>query len=94
MARGYAKVLRRAERLIYLEDQYMWSPHIARLLADALHRNPRPHVMVVVPRHPDVDGRFALPPNQVGRVQAIEVCERAAPTGCTSTTWRTTTTPR
>lgn len=79
VARGYAKVLRRAERLIYLEDQYMWSPHIARLLADALHRNPRLHLIVVVPRHPDVDGRFALPPNQVGRVQAIEVCERAAP---------------
>ncbi|MHA6620808.1 phospholipase D family protein [Pseudonocardia sp. DLS-67] len=79
VARGYAKVFRRAERLIYLEDQYMWSPHIARLLADALHRTPRLHVMVVVPRHPDVDGRLALPPNQVGRMQAIEVCERAAP---------------
>jgi phosphatidylserine/phosphatidylglycerophosphate/cardiolipin synthase-like enzyme len=32
-----------------------------------------------VPRHPDVDGRFALPPNQVGREQAIELCRRAAP---------------
>jgi phosphatidylserine/phosphatidylglycerophosphate/cardiolipin synthase-like enzyme len=79
VARGYRKALRRAQRLVYLEDQYMWSPHIARLLAEALRRNPRLHLMVVVPRHPDVDGRFALPPNQVGRVQAIEVCERAAP---------------
>ena len=32
----------------------------------------------MVPRHPDVDGRFALPPNQVGRQQAIETCRQAA----------------
>ncbi len=79
VARGYGKVLHRAQRLVYLEDQYMWSPHIARLLAEALRRTPGLHLMVVVPRHPDVDGRLALPPNLVGRVQAIEVCERAAP---------------
>ena len=79
VARGYGKVLRRAQRLVYLEDQYMWSPHIARLLAEALDRSPQLHLVVVVPRHPDVDGRFALPPNQVGRLQAIEVCEKAAP---------------
>ncbi|TQM14270.1 phospholipase D family protein [Pseudonocardia kunmingensis] len=79
VARGYAKVLRRARRLVYLEDQYMWSPHIAELLADALRRSPELHLVVVVPRHPDVDGGFALPPNQVGRLQAIEVCHRAAP---------------
>jgi phosphatidylserine/phosphatidylglycerophosphate/cardiolipin synthase-like enzyme len=78
VARAYAKVLRRARRLIYLEDQYMWSPHIARLFADALRRSPDLHLIVVVPRHPDVDGRFALPPNQVGRLQAIEGCRRAA----------------
>ena len=79
VARGYAKAFRRARRLIYLEDQYMWSPHIARLLADALRRNPGLHLVVVVPRHPDVDGRFALPPNHVGRVEAIEVARKAAP---------------
>jgi phosphatidylserine/phosphatidylglycerophosphate/cardiolipin synthase-like enzyme len=79
VARGFAKVLQRARRLVYLEDQHMWSPHIARLLAEALHRSPQLHLLVVVPRHPDVDGRFVLPPNQVGRLQAIEVCERAAP---------------
>jgi phosphatidylserine/phosphatidylglycerophosphate/cardiolipin synthase-like enzyme len=79
VARGYAKALRRAERLVYLEDQYMWSPHIARLLADALRRSPRLHMVVVVPRYADVDGRFALPPNQVGRLQALDMCRKAAP---------------
>jgi phosphatidylserine/phosphatidylglycerophosphate/cardiolipin synthase-like enzyme len=79
VARGYAKALRRARRLVYLEDQYMWSPHVARLLADALRRSPDLYLIVVVPRHPDVDGRLALPPNQVGRLQALEVCHKAAP---------------
>jgi phosphatidylserine/phosphatidylglycerophosphate/cardiolipin synthase-like enzyme len=79
VARGYGKAFRRARRLIYLEDQYMWSPHIARLLADALRSNPELHLVVVVPRHPDVDGRFALPPNEVGRLEAIQVTRKAAP---------------
>ena len=64
VARGYRKAFRRARRLMYVEDQYMWSPHIARLLADALTSNPELHVIVVVPRHADVDGRFALPPER------------------------------
>lgn len=79
VARGYAKALRRARRLIYLEDQYMWSPHIARLLAEALSANQQLHLVVVVPRYPDVDGRLALPPNKVGRMEALQVCRRAAP---------------
>jgi phosphatidylserine/phosphatidylglycerophosphate/cardiolipin synthase-like enzyme len=79
VARGYSKAVIRARRLIYLEDQYMWSPHIARLLADALRDSPELHLVVVVPRHPDVDGRWALPPNQVGRLEAIEVTRKAAP---------------
>jgi phosphatidylserine/phosphatidylglycerophosphate/cardiolipin synthase-like enzyme len=78
VARGYGKAFRRARRLMYIEDQYMWSPHIARLLADALQSNPELHIIVVVPRHPDVDGRFALPPNEVGRMEAIEVVQKVA----------------
>jgi len=78
VARGYSKALGRSRRLVYLQDQYMWSPHIARLLADALRRSPRLHLVVVVPRHSDVDGRFSLPPNQVGRLEALEVCRREA----------------
>lgn len=79
VAHGYSKALRRATRLVYLEDQYMWSPHIAGLLAAALRRSDRLHLVVVVPRHADVDGALALPPNQVGRLQALELCRRAAP---------------
>jgi phosphatidylserine/phosphatidylglycerophosphate/cardiolipin synthase-like enzyme len=79
IARAYNKVVPRARRLIYLEDQYLWSKQVAELFAQALRDNPDLHLVAVVPRHPDVDGRLALPPNQVGRWQAIETCRRAAP---------------
>ena len=46
--------------------------------AAALRDNPQLHLVVVVPRHPDVDGRLALPPNEVGREQAIDTCRSAA----------------
>ncbi|BBH63703.1 phospholipase D [Actinoplanes sp. OR16] len=77
IARGYTKAIKRARRLIYLEDQYLWSEEVARLFAEAMRDNPDLHLMAVVPRHPDVDGKFALPPNQVGREKAIELCRSA-----------------
>jgi phosphatidylserine/phosphatidylglycerophosphate/cardiolipin synthase-like enzyme len=79
VARGYTKAIKRARRLIYLEDQYLWSAEVAQLFADALNTHRDLHLVAVVPRHPDVDGRFALPPNQVGREAAISLCRRAAP---------------
>ena len=79
VARGFVKALGRARRLVFLQDQYLWSPHIARVLAGALRAEPDLHLVVVVPRHPDVDGRLALPPNQVGRLEAIWTCRDAAP---------------
>ena len=78
IARGYTKAIKRARRLIYLEDQYLWSREVAQLFAEALNDNPELHLVAVVPRHPDVDGRFALPPNQVGREEAIALCRKAA----------------
>ena len=79
IARAYCKAVPRARRLIYLEDQYLWSKQVADLFARALRENPDLHLVAVVPRHPDEDGRLALPPNQVGRWQALETCHRAAP---------------
>lgn len=79
IARGYTKALRRARRLIYLEDQYLWSKDVTNLFAAALRANPDLHLIAVVPRHPDVDGRLALPPNQVGRQHALETCRAADP---------------
>jgi phosphatidylserine/phosphatidylglycerophosphate/cardiolipin synthase-like enzyme len=79
IARAYTKAIRRARHLIYLEDQYLWSTEVANLFAEALRATPTLHLIAVVPRHPDVDGRLSLPPNQIGREQALAVCQMAAP---------------
>jgi phosphatidylserine/phosphatidylglycerophosphate/cardiolipin synthase-like enzyme len=51
---SYLRALRSAQRLIYLENQFLWSPEIAEILIDKL-RNP-PHdrfrVVLVLPRKP------------------------------------------
>jgi hypothetical protein len=54
---AYLKALWRARRLFYLEDQYLWSEDVAQALADALRRSPDLHLIAVVPRYPDQDGR-------------------------------------
>jgi phosphatidylserine/phosphatidylglycerophosphate/cardiolipin synthase-like enzyme len=77
VARGYTKAITRARRLVYLEDQYMWSADVARLFAEALDDHPDLHLVVVVPRVPDQDGAFAQRPQYVGRWEAIEMCQRA-----------------
>ncbi|SFP15901.1 Phosphatidylserine/phosphatidylglycerophosphate/cardiolipin synthase [Geodermatophilus dictyosporus] len=77
VARGYSKAIKRARRLVYLEDQYMWSGEVARLFAEALAAHPDLHLVVVVPRVPDQEGAFVERPQYVGRWQAIEMCRRA-----------------
>jgi phosphatidylserine/phosphatidylglycerophosphate/cardiolipin synthase-like enzyme len=73
VARAYGKALRRARRLIYVEDQYLWSREIASQLADALQRSPELRLLAVVPRFPDRDGRFTGPPNRIGQQAAIDL---------------------
>jgi phosphatidylserine/phosphatidylglycerophosphate/cardiolipin synthase-like enzyme len=79
IARGYLKALERARGLVYLEDQYLWSWEVAQAFARALARTPSLHMVVVIPSYPDQDGRTALPPNLVGRAQALRLLHRAGP---------------
>jgi phosphatidylserine/phosphatidylglycerophosphate/cardiolipin synthase-like enzyme len=45
---SYVRAIRRAERLIYLENQFLWAPEIADLLGDKLRRPPHPDFRLVV----------------------------------------------
>jgi phosphatidylserine/phosphatidylglycerophosphate/cardiolipin synthase-like enzyme len=72
IARAYLKALRRARRLIYVEDQYLWSKDVMRPFVDALISNPQLHLIAVVPRYFDQAGAITLPPNQVGREHAVQ----------------------
>src|SRR4029077_6828110 len=79
VARVFRKAIRRARRLIYLEDQFLWSADVAKTFADALVANPSLHLIAVVPRFFDQAGVLTLRPNQVGREQAVQVLLDAAP---------------
>jgi phosphatidylserine/phosphatidylglycerophosphate/cardiolipin synthase-like enzyme len=72
IARGYRKALRRARRLIYIEDQFLWSTAVMRPFVEALISNPQLHLIAVVPRYFDQGSTLTLRPNQVGREQAVQ----------------------
>jgi len=77
IARAYLKAFRRARRLVYLEDQYLWSQHAAHALADALRRHRELCVVAVVPRYPDRGGRATSAASRIGREYATDILRRA-----------------
>jgi phosphatidylserine/phosphatidylglycerophosphate/cardiolipin synthase-like enzyme len=79
VARGYTKAVSQARHLIYIEDQYLWSPEVAATLAATLQSNPELHLVAVLPQFPDQDGRLSRPPNLVGRDRAIATLHEVAP---------------
>ena len=52
---SYVRALRSARRLIYLENQFLWSPEITAIVADKLRRPPddRFRVLIVLPSKPN-----------------------------------------
>ena len=79
VARGYTKAVNQGRHLIYIEDQYLWSPEVAAMLVAALRRSPELRLIAVLPHFPDQDGPISKPPNLVGRDRAIAMLREAAP---------------
>jgi len=79
VARAYAKALGRARRLVYIEDQYLWSAEVCSLLAVALQRSPELRVVAVLPHQPDQDGPVSRPPNLVSRARLVAELNAAGP---------------
>ena len=77
VALGYANALRLARRLVYVEDQYLWSAEVAETFAEALVRQPDLHMIAVVPRYPDQPGRMADAAEAVGRGRALAALRHA-----------------
>jgi phosphatidylserine/phosphatidylglycerophosphate/cardiolipin synthase-like enzyme len=52
---SYVRALRSAQRLIYLEDQFLWAPEIVAILAEKLSSPPHPdlRVVLVLPARPN-----------------------------------------
>ena len=77
IARAYGKALSRAQRLIYLEDQYLWSAEIARVLAEALDRAAALQLVAVLPPYPESPSRLAGAPERIGRQRALGLLREA-----------------
>jgi len=78
VARGYSKAIKRAERIVYVEDQYFWGHDVGRLFEEPLRAAPELRLMLVIPLVPDLDG-----PNRkaqlLGRERALARLMRIAP---------------
>jgi phosphatidylserine/phosphatidylglycerophosphate/cardiolipin synthase-like enzyme len=64
---AYMRALRSAQHLVYLENQFLWSPEIVNILADKLHRPPADdfRLVIMLPGRPntgqdDTRGQLAL----------------------------------
>ncbi|MFB7462866.1 phospholipase D family protein [Streptomyces sp. NPDC056224] len=77
IARGYLKALRRARAMVYLEDQYLWSPRVVDCFAQALSAHRQLRLIGIIPMVPEQDGRLTLPMNLIGRITALDELRRA-----------------
>ena len=78
VARGYSKAIARAERIVYVEDQYFWGHDVAEPFEAALRANPELRLIVVIPLVPDIAGLNRVP-QLLGRERALVRLMRAAP---------------
>lgn len=76
VARGYAKALSRARRLVYVEDQYLWSIDVAAVFAGALQRAPDLQLIAVVPPFPDQESPVEVPAKMLGQSAAMDMVLR------------------
>ena len=72
IVRGNAKAMARAERLVYVEDQYFWGGDVGEHFAAVLRDRPELRLVVVLPVLPDVDGTVARTAQFAARLLALE----------------------
>lgn len=79
VARGYTKAVQHTQRLIYVEDQFLWGREMSTVLVDALEADPGLHLIVVLPQFPDQDGWFTRDPQVFGRLRGVQRLLLTAP---------------
>ena len=78
VARGYSKAICKAERIVYVEDQYFWGHGVAEPFETALREHPELRVVVVIPLFPDVPG-WNRTPQILGRERSLRRLLQIAP---------------
>jgi phosphatidylserine/phosphatidylglycerophosphate/cardiolipin synthase-like enzyme len=77
VARGYAKALHKARQLVYVEDQFLWSPMVAEVFADALRCQPNLRMVAVLPSRPDKDGPVHVATSDIAHRKALDLLHAA-----------------
>ncbi|GAA2093676.1 phospholipase D-like domain-containing protein [Microlunatus panaciterrae] len=77
VARGYSKALARADQLVYIEDQYLWSTDIATTFVESLTTNRDLRVIAVLPHVPDQSTPLSRLPQELGRLEALAMLRKA-----------------
>ncbi|HEX6887035.1 MAG TPA: phospholipase D family protein, partial [Candidatus Nanopelagicales bacterium] len=77
IARAYEQVLGRAQRLVYVEDQYLWSAEVAKVFAAALRRASDLRMILVIPGYPNQDGTVSELPQYAGREAPLRILREA-----------------
>ena len=72
IALANAKAMARARRLVYVEDQYLWSEQVGEHFAAALRARPELRVVIVLPILPDLDGSISRTTQWYARRLALE----------------------
>ncbi|WP_028644356.1 phospholipase D family protein [Nocardioides sp. URHA0020] len=68
---GNTKAIAQADRLVYVEDQYLWSEEVGEHFANALREKPDLRLVVVLPMVPDREGVAVEVPQLYGRSLAM-----------------------
>lgn len=71
IARAYDKAVCRAEKLIYLEDQYFWSGEVVSCFARALAAHPELHLIVVLSTYTTANTSMANASSMGSRLDAL-----------------------
>jgi phosphatidylserine/phosphatidylglycerophosphate/cardiolipin synthase-like enzyme len=77
IGRAYRKALRRARRLVYVEDQYLWSQDWADAMSSALRAEPELRLIAVIPRFAERGGLISANAENIGRHRVLETLRNA-----------------
>jgi phosphatidylserine/phosphatidylglycerophosphate/cardiolipin synthase-like enzyme len=72
IGRAYRKAIGRARKLIYVEDQYLWSSDWTATIADALRTHDDLRLIAVVPRFAERGGTVSANAENIGRQRVID----------------------
>lgn len=71
IVRGNAKAMAHAQRLVYVEDQYLWGDDVGHHFATVLRDRLDLRVVIVLPVLPDIDGTVARTSQFAARLRAL-----------------------